>query len=281
MISKRKMYYLSALPGIILLLMTGCSEGDPKLKVEPTELDFGTEATQKEFTIQNVGNDDGILQSGVKTLEYDIASNDSWISADPTSGDSDGEEDDITVTIDRTSLDTGYNTGEIDITSNGGDITIDVLAERQSPQDGHWYGQTSQYRDIFFDVSNQGTQIDEGMKIVIYCEEYWGTATVTLTRITPLDIINNEFTWSASGFSVNGIFENATHCTGNFSLSGNTGYPYYLSYSAAGTWATDWVSALKSLTKQVADTELIEGTEQYIEKIADSDAINITLNLRK
>jgi len=118
--------------------MIGCSEGDPELKVEPNELDFGTEATQKEFTIQNVGDDDGIFKSGVKTLEYDIATNDSWISSNPTSGESDGGKDYITVTIDRTSLIIGNNTGEIDITSNGGNATVNVKAEKEKTVTGRW-----------------------------------------------------------------------------------------------------------------------------------------------
>lgn len=134
----RKMYYLSTLLGLTLLFIIGCSEGDPKLKVDPNELDFGTEATQKVFTIQNVGDDDGIFKSGVKTLKYDIATNDSWISSNPTSGEGDGAKDNITVTIDRTSLIIGNNTGEIDITSNGGNATVNVKAEKEKTVAGRW-----------------------------------------------------------------------------------------------------------------------------------------------
>ena len=85
----------------------------------------------------------------------------------------------------------------------------------------------------------------------------------------------------STSFSVKGTFENATYCTGVFSLSDNTGYPYYLPYSATGTWTADWKSVSKGLTKHVVDPELIEGIEQYIEKIVDDTAIKITLRLYK
>lgn len=134
----RKMYYLLTLLGLTLLFMIGCIEGDPELKLEPNELDFGTEATQKEFTIQNVGYESGIFRSGAKTLKYDIATNDNWISSSPTSGESDGEKDNITVTIDRTSLIIGNNTGEIDIFSNGGNATINIKAEKKGTVTGRW-----------------------------------------------------------------------------------------------------------------------------------------------
>ena len=165
-----------------------------------------------------------------------------------------------------------------------GDLThtyTKTVSVRQLNKDGYWSGNTSQNRDISFNVINAGTQIDRGIEITIYASEYWGSVTVTITGGNILDINDNKFTWSSSNFSVQGTFENATHCVGDFSLSGNTGYPNYLSYSAAGTWTADWKSASKSRTKHIEDPELIEGIEQHIEKIVNNNAIKITLHLYK
>ncbi|MCK4311842.1 MAG: VWA domain-containing protein [Candidatus Cloacimonetes bacterium] len=106
----------------------GCSKADPELKVSPKELDFETELTQKEFTIKNVGKAKGLFESGVETLKYNITPNNGWISVDPTSGKSSGETDNINVTIERSMLADSLNEGSIDITSNGGNETVQVFA---------------------------------------------------------------------------------------------------------------------------------------------------------
>ena len=39
----------------VFLIFWSCGESDPQLEVTPTELDFGTEETQKKFSVQNIG----------------------------------------------------------------------------------------------------------------------------------------------------------------------------------------------------------------------------------
>lgn len=147
-------------------------------------------------------------------------------------------------------------------------------------KDGFWQGNTSQNRNISFTVINQGTEIDSGMTITIFCSEYWGTVTITLTRTAPLSMTDNEFIWSGSGFSVDGIFETSTHSAGDFSISGNTGYPYYLSYSASGTWTADWISAPSSLTRRSVNEGLTERMGQYAtQKRMDNEIVKITYQL--
>jgi hypothetical protein len=147
-------------------------------------------------------------------------------------------------------------------------------------KDGSWEGTTSQSRDIMFAVSNQGTQIDSGLTITMFCSEYWGTVTITVTRLNPLSITDNEFTWIGSDFNVKGDFESTTHSTGIFSVSGNTGYPFYLPYSTAGSFSADWISALSSKTQLSVHEGIIENKKQYVtEKRLDNEILKITYEL--
>jgi hypothetical protein len=157
----------------------------------------------------------------------------------------------------------------------------EVLLKTLYPKDGRWSGKTSQNKDISFDVSKQGTQIDAGLTIGFYCSEYWGYVNGTIERTVPTPINGNQFDYNSSGFSIGGVFENSTSCTGDFSISGNTGYPNYLSFSGSGTWTADWKSGSGSLSKPVVDPGLIEEKEQYTEKIVGYNIIKITFHFLK
>ena len=165
----------------------------------------------------------------------------------------------------------------VDITvsdGNGGeDKSSTSFIMHLRAKDGAWQGSTNQGRNISFTVINHGTQIDSGLTITIVCSEYWGTATITITRTVPLSITDNKFSWSGSSFTVNGTFETTSHCSGNFSISGNTGYPSYLPYSASGTWTTDWISESGESIKSPA-------VEQPIEKEKRSSVVKKMANAR-
>ena len=89
----------------------------PKLEVSPSEVDFGTTETQKQISIKNTGDDGGILKSGVKSLDYDLDPNQSWITVNPSSGSCGKDEtNQITVSINRSGMSYGSNSGRIDIT---------------------------------------------------------------------------------------------------------------------------------------------------------------------
>lgn len=125
-----KSYYLVFVLIVFMLSTIGCSEGDPKLKVSPKSLDFGTEQTQKNFTIENVGNDDGLFESGVKTLNYSIYDYKTWISKSPTSGScSEYGSDNITVYVSRDNLSSGNYQGNVTVSSNGGTEYINIYME--------------------------------------------------------------------------------------------------------------------------------------------------------
>ncbi|MEA2030715.1 MAG: hypothetical protein U9N55_03855, partial [candidate division Zixibacteria bacterium] len=129
--------YLIILPLLIMSLITGCSEGDPKLEVSPSELDFGTTQNTKTISIHNAGNDDGITKSGVKSLNYELDPSPTWISVSPGSGSCGKDEtDQVTVSIDRSGISTGQNSGRIDITSNGGNqaVSVSMSVTNSAPQ---------------------------------------------------------------------------------------------------------------------------------------------------
>ncbi len=109
----------------ILSFIAGCSKGDPKLEVSPDHLNFDSTTVQQQITIKNVGDDNGILKSGVKTLEYTLYPSGDWIVTDVKSGSCEkGESDKVNVSISRANLPPAVSEGQIDITSNGGDTTV-------------------------------------------------------------------------------------------------------------------------------------------------------------
>ena len=89
----------------------------PTISVNPTNLDFGGSETQLSFTISNVGEE---------TLNWSISADQSWISLWPSSGSTTTEEDEISVTVDRTGLSYGAYSGNLNITSDGGNETVSV-----------------------------------------------------------------------------------------------------------------------------------------------------------
>ncbi|MCD6220236.1 DUF11 domain-containing protein [Candidatus Calescamantes bacterium] len=92
---------------------------EPVLNVTPTSLDFGSTETEMTFDITN---------AGTGTLSWDVTPQQSWISVNPTSGETTTETDTITVTVDRTGLAPGHHTGTVSVSSNGGDqdVTVEV-----------------------------------------------------------------------------------------------------------------------------------------------------------
>ena len=104
----------------------------PKLTVTPGSLNFGADAVVKTFTITNAGP--GTLQWNINKDEINYAQGSwSWIfDIAPASGETNKEQDTVTVTISRAGLDPGTYTATIPISSNGGDkslsISMDVTA---------------------------------------------------------------------------------------------------------------------------------------------------------
>jgi len=88
------------------------------LAVSHTKLLFRTHITELEFQLTNAGSE---------TLTWSISNNQSWLSLSPVSGSSTTEIDTIDAVVDRTGLDPGDYIDTVFITSDGGNIDIQVL----------------------------------------------------------------------------------------------------------------------------------------------------------
>jgi uncharacterized protein YegL len=117
----------------------------PTLQVAQTVLYFDEEENQKEIVLQSIFEKKGILgyfnfgiiNLGERDLRYkiDTGEDSSWISVSPASGTlkfgTFYDKETIIVEIDRTKLSIGEHKGVINIGSDGGDKTIEVLATRE------------------------------------------------------------------------------------------------------------------------------------------------------
>lgn len=103
---------------------------DPFLQVEPQSLGFIIEGQNPDpvnISIKNIGE---------KVLNYQVKLDQTWIAITPTFGNlKQGEEEELTVTIDARTLDEGIHTGTIEFTSKEAlnsplqmKVTLDVLA---------------------------------------------------------------------------------------------------------------------------------------------------------
>jgi hypothetical protein len=113
----------------------------PSLKIAQTSLYFEAEEKQKEIVLQSVFEKKGIfgvskyglINLGERELRYkiDAGEDSTWISVSPASGIFYDKKETVSVKIDRTKLSIGDHKGAINIRSDGGDKTIEVLATRE------------------------------------------------------------------------------------------------------------------------------------------------------
>jgi hypothetical protein len=87
---------------------------EPVLSVTPTALNFGENAAAMNFDISNVG---------VGVLSWTTQSNQPWLGVSPAGGTDDGT---VTVTVDRAGMPAGDYSGQIDVSSNGGNESVTV-----------------------------------------------------------------------------------------------------------------------------------------------------------
>ncbi len=95
--------------------MCGGTTTDPFLYVNPKTLDFESDWTNLVFSISNIGGG---------TLNWSVSESIPWLDATPTSGTNGGT---ISVGVDRSGLVPGYYSGLIEVISNGGNETVEVL----------------------------------------------------------------------------------------------------------------------------------------------------------
>jgi hypothetical protein len=134
------------------VMITVSDPNNPQISAYPTSLDFEENSTQETFYVTNTG-------SGM--LTWNITDDKSWISANPQSGTTEGETDEIVITIDRLGQGPGTYTGIVNVTSDGGNQNINVSmsvpdepALSVSPSSLDFGTETN---SMSFDVANAGT----------------------------------------------------------------------------------------------------------------------------
>ncbi|TVL99386.1 MAG: hypothetical protein CV087_18365 [Candidatus Brocadia sp. WS118] len=114
---------------VAILIYLGRAE--PILEIAPTKLDFGNKETKMSLTLKNKGKKKWAFLSFVKTLQYeiDIPNESDWISVSLKSGlCGKQEEKNIPIVVNRDKLSVGMNRGEINVKSNGGNQTFEIVA---------------------------------------------------------------------------------------------------------------------------------------------------------
>ena len=89
----------------------------PALLVSPSSLDFGASTSTMNLNIIN--NGDGVLT-------WNVAADQGWLSTSPIAGETTTETDQVAIMVDRNNLEVGDYSGNITITTNGGNATIPI-----------------------------------------------------------------------------------------------------------------------------------------------------------
>jgi hypothetical protein len=121
---------------------TPLNPNEPALSYSPSSHDF--ELVAEGQTYQTTFD---IWNAGIDTLYWSLSDSESWISYTPSSGDSAGEHDTVTVTIDTTGFDDGTYSGDISITSNGGNGSFIIEFTILNLEEKTFYGYNS-YDDL-------------------------------------------------------------------------------------------------------------------------------------
>ena len=99
-------------------------DSNPSLSVSPQSLDFGEAATQDFLVIRNIGTG---------SLEWSITDDQDWLTISQTTNSTTTESDTVYVTVNRTGLAGGEYTGNVFISSNGGDNDVSVGMKVPNP----------------------------------------------------------------------------------------------------------------------------------------------------
>lgn len=119
-------YELAAAGGVTfvnsdLSCVCDASLPDPVLYVSPLAIDFGPTVTNRQFFIGNTGGG---------TVIWDISESVSWLEVAPTNGAGNAT---IDVAVDRSGLTPRSYSGQIDVTSNGGNETVMITMGVATP----------------------------------------------------------------------------------------------------------------------------------------------------
>ena len=152
---------------------------EPLLMVNPLALDFGGEDVVKQLSITN---------SGWSVLEWTVSSEADWIGMDKTSGSTEpGMVDVVYVSVERSAVEgLGAFSDAVVITSNGGDLSVPVVMEKQNhppevpnssqPSDG------ATNQSLYTTLSCQGSDVDSGEGDELTYDIYFSTQEMLINR---------------------------------------------------------------------------------------------------
>jgi len=174
------------------IIMTVPNPNSPQLSAYPVTLNFETSETEMTFYITN---------TGTGMLTWNITDDKPWISYSPNSGTTETEVDEIKVTVDRLGLSPGNYSGNIAVSSDGGNqnivVSVTVLDEPLLSISPKTLDLGDTLTVLTFDVANAGTG---DLNWSTSCNQAWittsptagtnyGTVNVTVSRdgISPGD----------------------------------------------------------------------------------------------
>ena len=188
---------------------------EPSLSYSPDSFDVGEiKKGNKISTYFDIWNE------GVEELEFQLNSDEEWLTYGPSSGTSNGEHINISVEIDTSNLDEGLYEGDIQITSNGGDkifnISMEVISDAILSIDppSYDFGQQGKNKIITttIDIKNAGENV---LEYSLSTDEDWiKVDPLEGTSSGEIDVINVEV--NTSVLSV-GLY------SGNISIESNGG----------------------------------------------------------
>ncbi len=190
------------------ITVSGTGGTTPFLAYSPESYSFGI---VEEGQTYNTSFD--IWNSGVDTLDWSLSDSESWLSYLPISGSSTGESDTIVVTIDTTGLSTGLYSGDIVITTNGGNDTFSVSFTILG--DVNFYA---------WNIYDPDTIIPNGP--IVFADPADVTSIIIDETTTPFGGDWIEGTWYAIDTNTNNLIT-IDHTDGTVTIIGNTGLAPY------------------------------------------------------
>jgi len=203
----------------------------PMIDVSPAVLNFGSSGTELTFTITNIGQE---------TLNWSISDDQNWLEVSPTSGSTTTEQDEIIVNVDRAGLSVGDYTGIISISSNGGDINIDVSMEILPPylvvsSNSLDFGSTETIQN--FTITNIGAgTLNWSISADQSWISLWPSSGSTSTEEDEISVTVDRSGLSYGSYSGN---LNITSDGGDATVSVNMDVPFFEDFADLDDWTND------------------------------------------
>lgn len=207
----------------------------PVLIIDTNELEFGETTTSLSFSISNGGG--GILT-------WSASESEDWMGISPVSG---NQSDIVNITVDRTGLTPGNYSGDIDVTSNGGDGTVTAfltVAGAQPPDPVTLLEPTN----LTVSSADLTWSRYEGSRYAAY-QVYYDTSPAVTENSTLVETITDRLTNSTTVSSLTDDTEYffRIYVMNEFALTSGSNVMSAKTLKQLGTWSVVW---------DVGDTDL-------------------------